>query len=393
MRSFRIGSAFGIPIRLDLTFLLILPLFAWLISAQVGQWVEILNGFGATISPEALSGTDPLVLGIVSALGLFAGVLLHEFGHSLVAMRYGYEIESITLWLFGGIARFTEIPEDWKQELTIAIAGPAVSVALGVLSWVAFQAVPGGAAVQFVLGYLALTNVALAVFNMLPGFPMDGGRVLRALLARSRPHAQATKIAAEVGKVFAFLLGIYGLFTNIFLIALAFFIYMGASGEAQQTVLKAAFEGVTIRDIMTPAEDLHTVEPTTSVADLIDRMFVERHTGYPVMQNGVLVGMVTLDDARSVPEIERDAYRVDDVMTAKGDLASVTPEEGAMTALRTMQETGVGRLPVVNEADEIVGLVSRSDLMTAFNIIQSGGSFRSLGTDEPLDSEGRPRLQ
>jgi Zn-dependent protease/CBS domain-containing protein len=393
MRSFRIGSAFGIPIRLDLTFLLILPLFAWLISAQVGQWVEILNGFGATISPEALSGTDPLVLGIVSALGLFAGVLLHEFGHSLVAMRYGYEIESITLWLFGGIARFTEIPEDWKQELTIAIAGPAVSVALGVLSWFAFQAVPGGAAVQFVLGYLALTNVALAVFNMLPGFPMDGGRVLRALLARSRPHAQATKIAAEVGKVFAFLLGIYGLFTNIFLIALAFFIYMGASGEAQQTVLKAAFEGVTIRDIMTPAEDLDTVEPTTSVADLIDRMFVERHTGYPVMQNGVLVGMVTLDDARSVPEIERDAYRVDDVMTAKGELASVTPEEGAMTALRTMQETGVGRLPVVNEADEIVGLVSRSDLMTAFNIIQSGGSFRSLGTDEPLDSEGRPRLQ
>jgi Zn-dependent protease/CBS domain-containing protein len=359
----------------------------------VGQWVEILNGFGATISPEALSGTDPLVLGIVSALGLFAGVLLHEFGHSLVAMRYGYEIESITLWLFGGIARFTEIPEDWKQELTIAIAGPAVSVALGVLSWFAFQAVPGGAAVQFVLGYLALTNVALAVFNMLPGFPMDGGRVLRALLARSRPHAQATKIAAEVGKVFAFLLGIYGLFTNIFLIALAFFIYMGASGEAQQTVLKAAFEGVTIRDIMTPAEDLDTVEPTTSVADLIDRMFVERHTGYPVMQNGVLVGMVTLDDARSVPEIERDAYRVDDVMTAKGELASVTPEEGAMTALRTMQETGVGRLPVVNEADEIVGLVSRSDLMTAFNIIQSGGSFRSLGTDEPLDSEGRPRLQ
>jgi Zn-dependent protease/CBS domain-containing protein len=393
MRSFRVGSAFGIPIKLDLTFLLILPLFAWLISAQVAQWVEILNGFGASIDPAAFSGTDPLVLGIVSALGLFAGVLLHEFGHSLVAMRYGYEIESITLWLFGGVARFTEIPEDWKQELLIAVAGPIVSVALGVLSWVAFTTIPGGATVQFVLGYLALTNVALAVFNMLPGFPMDGGRVLRALLARTRPHAQATKIAAEVGKVFAFLLGIYGLFTNLFLIALAFFIYMGASGEAQQTVLKAAFEGVSIRDIMTSREDLHTVERDTSVAELVDRMFVERHTGYPVLQNGQLVGMVTLEDAKSVPEVERDAYRVEDVMTPAGDLATVPIEGEAMDALTTMQQTGVGRLPVVDETGEMVGLVSRSDLMTAFNIIQSGGSFRSLGADEPMGSTGRIRSQ
>jgi CBS domain-containing protein len=228
---------------------------------------------------------------------------------------------------------------------------------------------------------------------MLPGFPMDGGRVLRALLARTRPHAQATKIAAEVGKVFAFLLGIYGLFTNIFLIALAFFIYMGASGEAQQTVLKAAFEGVSIRDIMTAREDLHTVERDTSVAALIDRMFVERHTGYPVMQNGQLAGMVTLEDAKSVPEVERDAYRVEDVMTPVGELATVPVEGEAMDALTTMQQTGVGRLPVVNETGEMVGLVSRSDLMTAFNIIQSGGSFQSLGPDEPMGPAGRIRSQ
>ena len=218
MRRFRIGSAFGIPIQLDLTFLLVLPLFAFLIASQVGLWTGTLNDiWAANLDPALLStGALPWVLGTLAALGLFAGVVLHELGHSLVAMRYGFPIESITLWLFGGIAQLTEMPEDWKQELYIAVAGPAVSIGLGVLSYVGFVLVPGGHSLvvdsaRFLLGYLALMNVALAVFNLLPGFPMDGGRVLRALLARTRPHAQATQIAAEVGKGFAILLGLFGL--------------------------------------------------------------------------------------------------------------------------------------------------------------------------------------
>jgi CBS domain-containing protein len=238
--------------------------------------------------------------------------------------------------------------------------------------------------VKFVLGYLALTNVMLAVFNMLPGFPMDGGRVLRALLARRRSHARATQIAAEVGKVFAFLLGIVGLFVNLFLIALAFFIYMGASSEAQQTVMKAAFEDVTVRDVMTPREKLDVVDVTTSVADLLDRMFRERHTGYPVLRNGSLVGMVTLNDARAVNEVERDAYRVEDVMS--GELATISPDAGAMDAITTMQQNGVGRLPVVDEAGELVGLISRSDLVTALNIIQSRGSAAVIRRRDPTDA-------
>jgi Zn-dependent protease len=244
MRGIRIGSAFGIPVKLDLTFLLVLPLFAFLIGTDVGNLIGVINQlFGSAIAVEPLTaGNMPWILGIVAAVGLFVGVLLHEFGHSLVAMHYGYEIDSITLWLFGGVARFTEMPEDWKQELAIAVVGPIVSVAVGVVSYLAFIAVPGGLpSVRFVLGYLALTNVTLAIFNLLPGFPMDGGRVLRALLARTRPYAKATQIAAEVGKVFAVLLGLFGLLANPFLIALAFFIYIGASGEAQQTVLRAAF--------------------------------------------------------------------------------------------------------------------------------------------------------
>ena len=387
MRGIRIGRVFGIPIQLNLTFLLVLPLFAWLIGSDVGELVELVNQlFGSAIDGAALTvGSMPWILGTAAALGLFLCVLLHEFGHSLVAMRYGYEIESITLWLFGGVANFVEMPEDWRQELVIAVAGPAVSVGLGVVSYLGFLVLSTAQGpVKFVLGYLALTNVMLAVFNMLPGFPMDGGRVLRALLARRRSHARATQIAAEVGKVFAFLLGIVGLFVNLFLIALAFFIYMGASSEAQQTVMKAAFEDVTVRDVMTPREKLDVVDVTTSVADLLDRMFRERHTGYPVLRSGSLVGMVTLNDARSVNEVERDAYRVEDVMS--GELATISPDAGAMDAITTMQQNGVGRLPVVDEAGELVGLISRSDLVTALNIIQSRGSAAVIRRRDPTDA-------
>jgi CBS domain-containing protein len=241
--------------------------------------------------------------------------------------------------------------------------------------------VSGSDALQFVLGYLAVTNVALAVFNMLPGFPMDGGRVLRALLARTRPHAQATQIAARVGKVFALLLGLVGLLSNLFLVALAFFIYIGASGEAQQTVMKAAFQDIVVRDVMTPAEELDVVDEDASVADLMERMFRERHTGYPVVRAGELVGMVTLEDARAVREVERDAYRVSDVMTT--ELATITPDADALDAISLMQERGVGRLPVLDADGNLVGLVSRSDMVTAFNIIQSRGSLSRQTPREP----------
>ncbi|OTF03860.1 CBS domain-containing protein [Halorubrum sp. SD612] len=376
MRGIKVGSAFGIPIRLNWTFLIVLPLFAYLIGGQVSTIAEVMNEVGGLgIDATAVAtGATPWILGLSAALGLFVGVLLHEFGHSLVAMRYGYEIESITLWLLGGLASFKDFPEDWKHEFWIAIAGPVVSVAVGVACYgVVLVGAGGSDAVLFVFGYLALLNVVLAGFNMLPAFPMDGGRVLRALLARNQPHAQATQRAAAVGKVFAFLMGIVGLFTfQLLLIVLAFFVYIAASGEAQQTTLKATFEGVTVTDVMTPRADLHTVTEDTSVADLMSRMFEERHTGYPVLDGDELVGMVTLEDARSVREVERDAYRVDDVMAT--DVVAVGPAADALSALQTMQEHGVGRLPVIDADGELVGLISRSDLMTAFNIIQTGGT-------------------
>jgi Zn-dependent protease/CBS domain-containing protein len=387
MRQFRIGSAFGIPIKLDLTFLLVLPLFAWIIGSQVGDLAEQFNGvLGIGIDAAALTEPTylPWVIGLTAAVGLFVGVVLHELGHSVTAMRFGFPIDSITLWIFGGIAKLTEMPEDWRQELVIAIAGPIVSVALGIVFGGAFVLVPESfPAVRFVVGYLAVMNVALAVFNLLPAFPMDGGRVLRALLSRSRPYARATKIAADVGKGFALLMGLAGLLSfNIILIGVAFFVYIGAANEAQQTMMKAAFEGVTVRDLMTPRTELHTVSPETSVSDLIDRMFRERHTGYPVTRGGDILGLVALEDAQSVRTVERDAYLVEDVMT--DELVTVDVDSDAMTAFVKMQEEGVGRL-LVTDGRQFVGLVTRSDLMTAFNIIESGG----FGSDVGPTSGGR----
>ncbi|MCU4716768.1 site-2 protease family protein [Halapricum hydrolyticum] len=398
MPRFRIGSAFGIPIQLDLTFLIVLPLFAWIIGVQIGETAAVLNDiWGAGLPIEPLEGD--LIrwgLGLAAATGLFVGVVLHELGHSLVAIRYGYPISSITLWLFGGIAQLDEMPEDWRHELLIALAGPFVSVVLAVLTYVAFLIVPVSdnvalASGKFLLGYLALMNVALAVFNMLPGFPMDGGRVLRALLARNRGYARATKIAAEVGKVFAILLGLFGLFGpgGLFLVAIAFFIYIGASGEAQQTMMKAAFEGFEVRDIMTPADRVQTVDTKDSVAELVEQMFRERHTGYPVERDGDIVGLVTLEDARAVREVEREAYRVEEIMTT--DLETIEPAASAMEAMERLQRNNIGRLLVYDD-EKFVGLLTRSDLLTALNIIKEGGSIgrQSVSTgspDESLSSE------
>ena len=388
MRSFTIGRIFGIPIRLDLTFLLILPVFAWLIGAQVGQWVGILNGVWATgLDPGPLTdGSMEWLLGSAAAIGLFVAVVLHELGHSVVAMRFGFPIESITLWLFGGIASLSDQPEDWREELLIAVAGPVVSILLGVIAFLALFVIPEGQdAVRFVAGYLALMNFALAAFNLLPGFPMDGGRVLRALLTRTRPFARATKIAAEVGKAFAILLGLFGLLNlNLILIGIAFFIYIGASSEAQQTVLNAAFEGVTVRDVMTPVEDVKTVTTETTVEELLNRMFSERHTGYPVVEDDRPIGMVTLTDAREVPTVEQAAYTVGDVMST--DLKTVPAHGDAMTALESIQRHDIGRLLVVDADGEFAGLISRTDLMTAFDIIQRTGTERSPEPERTLGS-------
>jgi Zn-dependent protease/predicted transcriptional regulator len=402
MKSFRVGRLFGIPIELDLTFLIVLPLFAYVIGVQISRWVEILNEtLGANIAAVMLTSppTVSYLLGTLAAVGLFGGVILHELGHSLVARNYGIEIQSIRLWLFGGVAQLARMPRQWTQELYVALAGPAVSILLGIGAFGVFQLLPvnggtGIAAMKFLVGYLALMNIALAGFNLLPGFPMDGGRVLRALLTRNRPYAQATQIAARVGQGFALLLGLLGLFGGggIFLVAIAFFIYIGASTEARQTTMRAAFEGVTVRDVMTPAASISSVNPKITVAGLVDKMFDERHTGYPVVTDDHVEGIVTLEDAQSVPAVERDAVFVNDILD--NNFATVTPETSAVEAISKMQESSVDRVIVMGdptdneERSSFVGLLSQTDLMTALNIIRTSDRLQTSRVGETTRRTG-----
>lgn len=391
-KSFKVGSLFGIPLKLDVTFLLILPIFAFVIGYQIDLVAELLNDvWDANIDLEVISaGQRPWILGFVAAVGLFIGVILHELGHSLVAIRYGYPIESITLWLLGGVASFTEMPEDWRQEFTIAIAGPIVSVLVGILSYGLFIATPEvadavpAAAVDgmlFVFAYLAILNVFLAGFNMLPAFPMDGGRILRALLARNRPFAKATQQAASIGRVFAIIFGLVGLLVfNIILIALAFFIYIAASGEEQHVLLKAAFEDVTVGEIMTPRGELRTVTPETTLEELNQRMFRERHTGYPVLADDELVGLVTLEDVQRKQPGASGANAVEGVMTR--DLKTVESSAPVMDAIQQMQREGIGRLLVVDDG-QLTGIISRTDVMRSLEIIQQSGPIARTEIEIP----------
>jgi CBS domain-containing protein len=227
----------------------------------------------------------------------------------------------------------------------------------------------GNDPVRFVVGYLAVLNLVLAGFNMLPAFPLDGGRVLRALLGRTRTRTEATQIAARIGKLFAVVFGLFGLLAfNLFLVAVAFFVYMAAAAESRQTMLEAAFEGVVVGDVMTPVADVRILEPNETLDSVLERMFSERHTGYPVVDDGELVGIVTLDDIRDVDPEVRPSTTVAETMST--DLQTVETETEAVEAMQRLARDDIGRLLVTDGTGRLVGLVTRSDLVTAMDIIR-----------------------
>ncbi|MDY6779898.1 MAG: CBS domain-containing protein, partial [Halobacteria archaeon] len=293
--------------------------------------------------------------------------------HSWVARRNDLEISSITLWIFGGMAQMEDNPDDWRVEFWMALAGPVTSVLVGVFFFGVLQLLPSSLdKVIFVSGWLAVMNVSLAVFNMIPAFPMDGGRILRSLLARNRGYADATQVAAEVGKLFAIGMGILGLLGNPILILIALFVYVAATSESKMTVMSELLKDVKVSDLMTT--EVNTVTPDTTVAELTDRMLNERHTGYPVVdETGDVVGIVALADVKEVDEVERDAMLVKDIMT--DDVVTVSPGDDAFEVLKTLSQNSFGRV-VVEENDEMVGILSRTDLMTALDVLQNGGGFR-----------------
>lgn len=378
MWNYRVATVTGIPIRVNITLLLFLPVIVWLIGSQVGTqegaevWVDLLSGLSEhQLTPDQLQGGNtPWILGALAAVGLFFGVTVHELGHAWTARYFDINISSITLWIFGGMAHMDENPDDWRVEFWIAVAGPITSIFVASAFYVPIRFLPPVAELIFVFGWLALMNVVLAVFNMVPAFPMDGGRVLRALLARNRPYAQATATAATVAKFLAVGMGILGLLGNPVLVLIAMFVYVAATSESKMTAMSEALSGVEVADLMT--RDVKTVSPETTVGELLDRMLNERHTGYPVVRSGDIAGIVTLADAKEVAPQEREAILVEDIMTE--DVVTVGPHEDAFEALRTLSTNSFGRLVVVENGD-IVGILSRTDVMKALDVLRGGGGF------------------
>ncbi len=347
----------GIPVRLDSSFLLVLPLFAYLIGSQIPAYVALFERNGIHIDTTSLQGgLTPYLLGLVGAIGLFLSVLVHELGHAVVARLYGVEVREITLWFLGGVAQFTDMPRQRGAEAVVAIVGPITSALLALLAGLSWGLVGGHGAALFLLSYLAVTNAFLALFNLLPALPLDGGRVLRSLLALAMPHLRATRLAGAVSGAIAILLGIYGFFTlQLFLVVIAFFVYNAGRAETQAAIVSSAFAGVRVRDLMTP--DPVTVEPDLPLSQFAQLMFFRRHTGYPVVDAGHrLLGFARLQDARDAgPDVP-----VGSIMTPA---ETVAPDEEAEHALRRIAEGDLGRLMVVDADGRLLGVVSKTDLI------------------------------
>lgn len=351
----------GIPIRLDATFALLVVLLTWLIGTRVGTYADLLS---LDVDPARLeAGATPWLLGLAGALGLVLSVLLHELAHALVARRFGVTIREIRLWILGGIAQFDEMPERPRDEAIVAIAGPVASLLLGVALGGVVAVVGASAGVALVvLAYLATVNVVLAVFNLLPALPMDGGRVLRALLAMALGPLRATRIAATVSQVVAVGMGLFGLVTfNLFLVAIAVFVYAAVQAETRHAIVRDVLDDVPVREIMT--REVETVGASMSVADFVDTVIARRHVFFPVVgPGGDLLGTLRLQDLEAAP---RDAS-VGDVM--RREVATIAPTASAADAFAKIAEVDGQRLIVQDAAGGLIGIVSSTDLLRSLQV-------------------------
>ncbi len=362
--SFQIGNIWGIPIKLHWTF--VVGIFWVAIAFGIIPPITFLGktyGFGS-VEPASIKW----IYSFAFATLLFICVAVHELGHSYVARHYNIGIRSITLYLFGGVSAMEEIPRNPRLEFRMAVVGPLVSGLLGAVSVLIYieSAMLLGTEhpLSILLWTLAIVNIILMVFNLLPAFPMDGGRVLRAWFATRMPYVIATRRAAGIGKMFAILMVVLGIFSlNVLLLLIAFFIYIGASEEERATTVDVCLEGVKVKNIM--SSEVHTVTPDTSLKDLLDLMFREKHRGYPVVENGSLQGIVTLTDVQKVPDQQRDLTTVGQIMNK--NLYVISPDEEASSAVKMMAERGIRRIPVT-ENNNLVGIVSREDLVRAMEL-------------------------
>lgn len=342
--SLKIFSIFGIPVELHFSFLLLM----------LAIYVVALFGL--------IPGIDVIIAILITLL--FITVVLHELTHSYVAKSYGVEIERIVLLPIGGISAMKNLPKDPHQELRIAIAGPLINLVLAAVFYPVYlfygSFLPDS--INFLLYNFVLLNLLLGAFNMLPAFPMDGGRVLRAFLAERMNFVRATELAASIGKQLAIIMAIIGIFFNPFLILIGIFVYLGADQESRMVMINTLLEGIYVKDIMTT--EVKTVKTTETVSDVLKLMFKHRHMGYPVYQDGNLHGIVTFHDLSDIPQEQRNSP-VENFMTS--DLVVTSPEEEVSTTLEKLNMNNVGRLPVLQNG-RLVGIISKTDVIKALEI-------------------------
>lgn len=336
--SLKIFSVFGIPVELHISFLVLMLLI----------YIVAFFNFYPSIN---------LLTAVLITL-VFVTVVLHELSHSYVAKRYGIKIQRIVLLPIGGVSEMEEIPKDPAQELRIALAGPVANLIIAVISFFILIIFRNSLSTVLIgaLYYFIVVNLLLGLFNLLPAFPMDGGRILRAYLAERMSFIKATKLAANIGKQFAIIMAVVGVFFNFLLILIAIFVYFGAEGEYRSVLVSTLLEDEKVKNIMTT--DVHTLNPDNTVQETLQTMFREKHMGYPVIDNEKLVGIITFDDISKIPENQRDTI-IKDIMTTK--LITSDPEEELVETIGKLNKNRIGRVPVV-ENGELVGIISKTDI-------------------------------
>ena len=361
--GFRIGRVHGIDIRVHWSWLLIFGLLSWSLS----------QGLFGELFPSHSEG-ERWAVGVVTALLFFVSVLLHELSHAFVAQRYGMEVPSITLFVFGGVSNLGSEMKTAGQEFRVAIAGPlmswAVAIAFGAL-WLLTRP----AEVSAVFGYLALINAVLGVFNLLPGFPLDGGRVLRSIVwASTRDLLRATRVASRVGIVIAYamiVLGLFfivafGLFGGLWYVLIGLFLKSASEGSYASLLAETALRDVNAAAVMRPAPaPLHAA---LSLQRLVDERLLETaERTYLVEREGTVIGLITAADVASVPRARWGETPVEAAMVPAERVITVAPETGVIAALRLMQQHDIHQLPVL-EHDRVVGMVTRGDVLRRIEV-------------------------
>ncbi len=360
MSGFRIARIIGIPIYIHYTWFIIFGLIAWSLS----------EGYFPSHYPD-LPASTYWAKGLVAALLLFASVLFHELGHSIVARRNGIGIVSITLFIFGGLARLKEDPKTAWVEFKVAIAGPIASFILAGLFYAAAQLKVGGAGGVAVTTYLALLNMILGAFNLLPAFPLDGGRVLRAALWKFAGKMRATRIASGVGTFFAYLLilnGVYGLvrgegLNGVWSILIGWFLKDASAGAYQQVRLSEMLSGVRVRDLMIPK--CVAIPAHISIEEAVQDYFLRYgYGGFPVEVSGRISGLLSLSDVKRITRDEWPNTSVQAHMTPVDERTTIDADKDIAEALQQMAQSGGSRLVVVDSLQNCIGMITHNGILT-----------------------------